>query len=275
MQTAFHIAALLCLFACLELPIATAFQNPQPARGDGIFTPTITPVAPIDKTRRPITIEISQPEPRFAQSTTAGNPTGDSYIIHFPASDAGGPCIYSGKARYLINSNGTLTFEILADCGQLRRGYNYMICNLNPSLRCREAPWWYFRDRTYVITNEGVSVNGSALYPWRDPSEAPQQLQKIAAEIQDMRDRFSNPNNPHVVHGRYISCRDFHPETKSYAIYEFSTTCLIKSLCNGMPNVDALRDGDPIDWNSPAGTYVKQQSKASDYSNWICWMRTQ
>lgn len=275
MQTAFRIAALLYLFACLDLPIATAFQNPQTARGDGIFTPTIAPVASIDKTNRPITIEISQPEPRFAQSTTSGNPTGDSYIIHFPTGDAGGPCIYSGKARYLINSGGTLTFEILADCGNLRRGYNYMICNLNPSLRCREAPWWLFRDRAYAITNEGVAVNGSTLYPWRDPSEAPRQLQKIAAGIQAMHDRFSNPNDPHVVHGRYISCRDFHPETTSYAVYEFSTSCLIKSLCNAMPNVDALRDGDPIDWNSPAGTYVKQQSRTSDFSNWVCWMRTQ
>jgi hypothetical protein len=274
-KSAIHIAALLCLFACLNPAIAAAFQNPQPARGDGIFTPTITPVAAIDKTGRPMTLEVQQPEPRLAQSMAAGNPTGDSYVIHFPTGDAGGPCIYSGKARYLINIGGTLTFQILADCGKLRRGYSYMICNLDPSLRCNEAPWWYFRDRTYVITNEGVAVNGSAVYPWRDASEARQQLQKIAAGIQVMRDRFRSPDDPHVLHGRVISCREFRPEAKSYGIHEFPTTCLIKSLCNAMPNVDSLRDGDPVDWNSPAGSYVKQQSKSSDFSNWVCWMRTQ
>jgi hypothetical protein len=57
----------------------------------------------------------------------AGNPTGDSYVIHFPTGDAGGPCIYSGTGRYLISSGGTLTFQILGDCGKLRRGYSYMI----------------------------------------------------------------------------------------------------------------------------------------------------
>jgi hypothetical protein len=55
-----------------------------------------------------------------------------------------------------------------------------MVCNLHPSLRCSEAPWWYFRDRTYVITNEGVAVNGSAAYPWQDASQAPQQLQQAS-----------------------------------------------------------------------------------------------
>jgi hypothetical protein len=86
-----------------------------------------------------MTVEARQPEPRFAQSTIAGNPTGDSYAIHFPTGDAGGPCIFSGTGRYLINSGGTLTFQILANCGKLRRGYNYMVCNLGPNLRCNEA----------------------------------------------------------------------------------------------------------------------------------------
>ncbi len=90
-----------------------------------------------------------------------------------------------------------------------------MICNLDPSLRCNEAPWWYFRDRTYAITSEGVRVNGSALYPWSDASEALEQLKKIADGIQAMRDRFNNPADPHVVHGRFVSCREFHPATKS------------------------------------------------------------
>jgi hypothetical protein len=150
-----------------------------------------------------------------------------------------------------------------------------MVCNLDPNLRCNETPWWYFRDRTYVITNQGVAVNGSAVYPWQDASQAPQQVQQTAEKIKAMYDRFRNPSDPHVMHGRFISCREFHPETKSYHIYEFSMSCLIKSLCNAMPNTDSLRAGDPIDRNSPAGNYVKEQSKASDFSNWVCWMQTQ
>lgn len=275
MKTALHIAALVSLLALGNASIATAAQDSHPAHGDGIFTPTITPVASIDNTGRPITVEVRQPEPHFAQSMTAGNPTGDSYVIHFSTGDAGGPCIYSGTGRYLINSGGTLTFQILADCGKLRRGYNYMVCNLDPSLRCNEAPWWYFRDRTYVITNAGVAVNGSTVYPWHDASEAPQQLRQTTDKIKAMYDRFRNPSDPHLMHGRFISCREFHPETKSYNIYEFPLSCLIKSLCNAMPNVDSLHDGDPIDWNSPAGSYVKQQGKVADLSNCLCWMQTQ
>jgi hypothetical protein len=275
LKAAPHIAALVSLLAFSIAGVPTGAQDPRPAYPDGIFTPTITPVASIDKTRRPMTVEVRQPEPRLAQSMIAENPTGDSYFIHFSTTEAGGPCSYSGTGRYLISTGGTLTFQILADCGKLRRGYSYMICNLDPNLRCNEAPWWYFRDRTYAVTSEGVAVNGSAVYPWSDVSEPPQELKKIADGIQAMHDRFNNPADPHVMHGRFISCRDFHPETKSYAIHEFSITCLIKSLCNAMPNVDPLRDGDPIDWNSPAGTYVKQQSKTSDFSNWVCWMRTQ
>ena len=275
MKSAFQIAALLWLVAFISAPIPMASQGSQPASGDGIFTPTITPAAFIDKTGRPMTVELRQPEPRLASSMIAGDPTGDSYIIKFPTGDAGGACIHSGRGRYLINDNGTLTFQVLADCGKLRRGYNYMVCKLNASLRCIEAPWWDFRDRTYVITNEGVAVNGSVAYPWHDASQAPQQLQKMAEKIKETNDRFKELTGAHVLHTRLISCRDFHPETKSYAIHEFATTCAIKSLCNGMPNVDSLLDGDPIDWNSPAGSYVKQESKNSDVSNWVCWMRTQ
>lgn len=274
LKTASHIAPLICL-VFLGIPIASAAQTSQPTRGDGIFTPAITPVASIDKTGRPMTVEVRQPEPRLAGSMIAGNPTGDSYVIHFPQKDAGGPCIYTGTARYLINSNGALALQILANCRQLRRGYSYMVCNLDATLRCREAPWWYFRGRTYAITNQGVVVDGSTVHPWQDASEAPQQLQKMAANIQAMNDRFKTLSGADVVHARFISCRVFHPETKSYEIREYSTTCLMKSPCNGMPNVDSLRNGDPIDWNSPAGNYVKGQSKTSDLSNWVCWMRTQ
>ena len=275
MKSAFHIAALLSLAAFAGGPFANASQTSQPSRPDGIFTPTIAIVSAIDKTGRPMTVESRQLEPRLMQTIVAGNPTGDSYVIHFPQADAGGPCIYSGNARYLIESNGTLTFQILADCGKLRRGYNYMVCRLDPSLRCNEVPWWYFRDRTYVITKEGIAINGSAIIAWQDPSEASQLLQKTAEKIKAMNERISQLTTSNVVHGRSISCREFHPETKSYHIWEFPTTCLIKNACAGMPNLDSARDGDPLDWNSSAGSFVKQQAKVSDVSNWLCWIRTQ
>jgi hypothetical protein len=270
-----YITALLCLTTVLSVAFAKAAQNPPPSRPDGIFTPTISIVTSIDKTGRPMTVESRQLEPRLTQSIAAGNPTGDRYIIHFSQGDAGGPCIYTGGARYLIEGNGTLTFQILADCGKLRRGYNYMICRLDPSLRCTEAPWWNFRDRTYIITKEGISVNGSAPVPWQDATEAPQLLQQMSQKIKALDDRVTQLTATNTVHGHAISCREYHPETKSYRIHDFSTTCLIKSACDGMPNLGSMRDGELVDLNSPAGTIVKQQSKASDFSNWLCWVRTQ
>jgi hypothetical protein len=275
LKRSFHIAALLSLATFLGVPRTTAAQNPPPSRPDGIFTPTISIVTSIDKTGRPMTVESRQLEPRLTPSIVAGNPTGDSYVIHFSQGDAGGPCIYSGNARYLIEGDGTLTFQILADCGKLRRGYNYMICRLDPSLRCTEAPWWNFRDRTYVITKQGVAVNNSAPVPWQDATAAPQLLQNMSEKIKALNDRVSQLTSSNTVHGRAIFCREFHPESKSYHIWEFSTTCLIKSACDGMPNLDSLRDGDLVDLNSSAGAFVKQQSKASDFSNWLCWVRTQ
>jgi hypothetical protein len=275
LKRSFHIAALLSLATFLGVPRTTAAQNPPPSRPDGIFTPTISIVTSIDKTGRPMTVESRQLEPRLTPSIVVGNPTGDSYVIHFSQGDAGGPCIYSGNARYLIEGDGTLTFQILADCGKLRRGYNYMICRLNPSLRCTEAPWWNFRDRTYVITKQGVAVNNSAPVPWQDATAAPQLLQNMSEKIKALNDRVSQLTSSNTVHGRAIFCREFHPESKSYHIWEFSTTCLIKSACDGMPNLDSLRDGDLVGLNSPAGAFVKQQSKASDFSNWLCWVRTQ
>ncbi len=175
----------------------------------------------------------------------------------------------------MIDSNGTLTFQILANCGKLRRGYSYMICRLDASLRCSEAPWWYFRGRRYVITNDGLAVNGSVPFPWKDAAEAPQQLQKTADQIKAMNARLREITDAHTMHTRSISCRKFHPENKSYQIYEYPLTCLVKSVCSGMPNVDSERDGDPIDWNSPAGKYIKEQGKVSDVANWACWLRTQ
>jgi hypothetical protein len=274
-KRAFHIASLLSLLAFSGARFTAAAQTAPPSHPDGIFTPTVSPVAPIDKTGRPMTIEVRQPEPRLAQSMLAGNPTGDSYVIHFPQGDAGGPCIYSGTARYLIEGGGELTLQVLADCGKLRRGYSYMICRLDANLRCTEAPWWYFRDRTFIITKEGVTVNGTTVVPWRDASEVPQLLQKMSEKIKALNERFSQLTSSNVMHGRSISCREYHPETKSYHVWEFPTTCVIKSVCDGMPNLDSLRDGEQLDLNSPAGTFVRKQSKATNFSNWICWIRTQ
>ncbi|HKN62234.1 MAG TPA: hypothetical protein VJW93_13715, partial [Candidatus Acidoferrales bacterium] len=269
MRNVFYLAAILCVAISIGSSLPAEPAQSQTSRGDGIFTPVISPVAAIDKTGRPFTIEVTQPEPSFATSMIAGKPTGDSYVIHFPTGDAGGACMYSGTGRYLIESTGNLTFQILADCGKLRRGYSYMICMLDATLRCTEAPWWYFKDRTYAITNQGVVINGSTVRPWRDAAEAPQELQAMAAKIKSMRERFASLKDSHVVHTRFISCRAYHPATKSYEIHEFATTCLVRSLCNGIPNVDTLRDGERIDWNSPVGSYVKQQGKTSDVSNWV------
>jgi hypothetical protein len=275
LKRTFHIAALLSLIAISGARFSVPAQSSPTGPPDGIFTPTISSVTAIDKTGHPTTVEVSKSEPRLAQSMLAGNPTGDSYVTQFPQGDAGGPCIFTGTARYLINGGGTLTFQVLADCGKLRRGYSYMICNLDTSLRCKEPPWWYFRDRTYVITTEGVTVSGSALIPWPDATEAPQLLQNMSEKIKALNERISQITAPNTVHGRSISCREFHPESRSYHIWEFPTTCLIKSACDGMPNLVSMHDGEPIDWNSSAGAFVKQQSKASDFSNWICWIRTQ
>jgi hypothetical protein len=272
LKTALHLLAILLTAAFIGFPSATASAQSRPAPGDGIFTPIISPVA-IDKTGRPFTVEAAQPEPSFAGVMVAGKPTGDSYVINFPTGNAGGPCVYTGTARYFIESTGTLTFQMLATCGNLRRGYSYMICRLDDSLRCSEAPWWNFRDRTFAVTDRGVVINGATAYPWKDATQAPQQLQTMASKIKSMRDRFRG--DPQTVHSRLISCRTFHPSTRSYDIHEFSTTCLIKSLCNGMPNVDSLRDGDPIDWNSSVGTYLKQGNKLPDIPDSVCWLRTQ
>jgi len=272
-RKAFCAGAILCAAVSLQLSSATASAQSRPPHGDGIFTPVIVPVATIDKTGRPITVEVTQPEPGFSASMVAGNPTGDTYVISFPTGSAGGPCTYTGAGRYLIESTGTLTFQVLAQCGKLRRAYSYMICMLDEDLRCSEAPWWYFKDRAYAIANKGIVINNSTVVPWKDAAEAPEELRAAATRIKAFRDRFRN--DPHILHSRLISCRNFHPAARSYEIHELPTTCLIKSLCNSIPPVDSLRDGDPIDWNSPVGSYVKQQNKISDTSTWTCWIRTQ
>jgi hypothetical protein len=265
-------AAILFAMPLLQLSSPTSSAQSQPRPGDGIFTPLLSPVASVDKTGRPFTIETTEPQAGFSNVMVAGKPTGDSYFIHFSTGAVGGPCIYTGESRYFIESTGTLTFQMLADCGKLKRGYSYMICRLNGDLRCSEAPWWYFKGETFAVTEQGVVIDGFTV-PWKDAPAAPLQLQTMAAKIQSTNDRFRN--DPRNVHSRLITCRNFHPATKSYDIHELPTTCFIKSLCNGIPTVDSLGDGEPINWDSPVGIYVKQQNKISDVSTWSCWVRTQ
>ena len=254
--------------------IAGGAQHALANSGDGIFTPTLTIIAN-DKTDRPFTADIVQPEPRFADLMKPGTATGSSYVIKFPTGDVGGDCIFTGKGRYFIESTGTLTFQIITQCGQLKRGYNFMVCKLNEALKCREAPWWYFRGRSYQVSAQGIAVNGQPPYGWLDSSQAEVKLQKMRAHLKVMHERFINPNDPHVVHARLISCRFYHPERHAYEIHETATTCLLQNFCSGMPNVAALPDGDPIDWNSPVGDFIKAHNKITDPDSWTCWLRTQ
>lgn len=173
----------------------------------------------------------------------------------------------------MIESTGMLNLEIIANCGNLMRGYSYHICMLNQNLRCGEAPWWNFRGETFSITNDGVAVNHGVVIRWKDPADAPRKLEKMAANIKRWHDQVANA--PNTIHMRMISCREFRPESKSFMLHELPLGCAIQSLCSGMPNTDSLQDGEVIDWNSPAGNFARQQLKISDASNWVCWMRTQ
>lgn len=272
-KSACVIAAIFCGAFFGQFLLRAPLAGGAPGQGDGIFTPVISPLASIDRTGRPITVEVTQPEPSFASQMADGRPTGDSYILNFSSGSAGGPCVYSGAGRYLIESTGNLTFQILANCGNLRRSYSYMICRLNESLRCSEAPWWYFKGRSYAVTAQGVVINSSTTIPWSDLSAAPGQLQAMVAKIKSVNDVVRTDSR--AAHSRVISCRNFHPETRSYDIHELPTSCLIESLCNGIPSASSLHDGDVIDWNSPLGNFVKQQNKITDTSTWTCWIRTQ
>ncbi len=177
MRSALHLAAMswVAMSAGIAWVAHAPSSQPKPRAGDGIFTPVIRPVTTIDKTGRPITVDASAPEPAFAGTMVAGTATGDSYIIHFPTGDVGGPCVYTGQARYVIGSSGDLSFQMVAKCGQLMRGYGYMICRLDETLHCAEAPWWNFRgahicgDRSWCSRGriEGVRVAGSVAHPAR------------------------------------------------------------------------------------------------------------
>ena len=113
------------------------------------------------------------------------------------------------------------------------------------------------------------------MHQWKDAADAPQQLQAMVAKIKSINDRFASLTSAHRVHSRVISCRTYHPDARSYDIHEIATTCAVTGLCNGIPNVESVRDGDPIDWNSPIGAYARRETKLSDVSNSICWIRTQ
>jgi hypothetical protein len=78
LKNAFQIAALLWLVAFIDASIAMASQDSQPTRGDRIFKPTIAPVASIDKTGRPMTVKVTQPEPSFSHLRVTGKATGDN-----------------------------------------------------------------------------------------------------------------------------------------------------------------------------------------------------
>jgi hypothetical protein len=251
----------------------TPSPQPKPRAGDGIFTPIIRPVTTIDKTGRPITVDASAPEPAFASTSVAGTATGDSYVIHFPTGDVGGPCVYTGQARYVIESTGDLSFQMVAKCGQLMRGYGYMICRLDETLHCAEAPWWNFRARTYAVTDRGVVVDGAKTYAWQDPAHIQRELQTTTTRILKLRS-LAQPA-PQATQRRYIMCRAYRPAAHSYEIHEFATNCVASVACSNMPDVTAIRDGDRLDLDSPAGRYVRRQSGGTDMSNWVCWLRTQ
>jgi hypothetical protein len=188
-------------------------------------------------------------------------PTGDSFTIRFPAGDLGGACFYGDSVRYMIDFGGELTYQMLADCGMLRRAYSYHICRLNESLRCSEAPWWFFKDSKFSITNEGLVVDGSPVYRWKD-REASQQLQSVVSKIKLQRAQVVSHSGSQGA--RVISCRSYRPSASAYDVHEFG----------GVAGIASLRDGDPIDWNSPVGNYLKQQNSI-DVSNWACWVRAQ
>jgi hypothetical protein len=263
------VTAVLCFALLIEFSPTITYAQSFPTPGDGTFKPRITQVAPIDKRGYPITAEVSQPEPQFSSLMVPGMPTGDTFTIKFPTGDFGGPCINTGKARYLVDSTGTLIFEILADCGNLRRGYDYPICRLAETLHCAEAPSWYFTGRTYTIKTDGLLVNGTALHAWKDPAEAPQLLQAMTTRIKTSKERFGIQG---ATRAKRISCRSFDSVKRLTTLHVIETTCLVKSVCSGMPNLEDMGEGDLIDMNSTAGSFVKRQTNDPGVSKWICWV---
>lgn len=234
------------------------FAQLRPTPGDGIIHPFVRQIVPNDDYVAFFTVYETQAEPQFAALMVPGTPIDERIHWRPPAGDVGGPCINTGKARYLINEYDVLLFEILADCGNLARGYGYVICHLNGERRCAEAPDWYFTGRVYQLTNEGLQVDRVALHAWQDPIETQRRLQAMAARITAYYDRASKR---HAPRGRSISCHILDPPSGNTAFMD-------------APNLDGIRDGDEIDMNSSVGNWIKQKSKDPDASEWACWAET-
>jgi len=242
--------------------------HPGAHQGDEIFTPHNVPVAKTDRSDRLWTVEIDLPEPRFAGTVASGAPTGSRYELHFPNRVAGGECKFTGKGRYVV-SNAQLDFQVMSECADLHNAYQFHVCRLGADLRCKEAPWWYFRGRQYLVTEDGVTVEGTK-YSWVDQDKAPGKLRQQLL-------RAVGP--PHAsgqsIRGRSIHCRAYHPQSRSYDLHNFATQCLIQSLCSAMPDVSGLRDGEEINLQSSVGDFIRKQAKTGDTADWSCWMITQ
>ena len=239
--------------------------------GDGIFIPRTAQIARADKTGRPFTGLGPMQEPAFSQIAVPNKATGDRFVIKFPQGEHGGSCLFDGTARYFVDAGGELLYQLHARCGDLERGYEFMVCALDEGLRCSEAPWWNFRGRTYTVTAQGVIVNAT-LYAWDDSAQAAGKLQTIASRLQANRERRAQAAN--VLHRRVISCRAYHPQEKRYSVSEIVTGCLVGS-CSGGPDLGSLRDGEVIRFTSSLGEYIQQKDRIASPSDWDCWLRTQ
>jgi hypothetical protein len=249
-----------------ELIFRLLYAQSRPTPGDGIVHPFVAHIVPDDDYVAFVTVEETQLEPQFAALMVPGTPVNDSFAKHTATDDAGRACMNTGKARYLINTNNVMLFEILADCGNLARGYRFVICSLAGDLRCLEPPDWYFAGRSYLLTSEGVKVD-HALHAWQDPIETPKRLQAVAARITAYNDRSSKR---HPSRGRWTHCHTLDPPnlTRSFPCPDRDNS----AMCKDFPNVDGIRAGDVIDMNSPVGNWIKQQSKDPDASEWVCWI---
>jgi hypothetical protein len=245
------------------------FAPPVPVPGDGVFHAFVEPIVPGDDNVALVTVEETRAEPQFAPLMVPGTPIDDRLDGHAPTREDGGPCINTGRARYILNKQDHLLFEILADCGGVMRGYGYVICRINGDLRCAEAADWYFTGRTYQLTGAGLKV-GTALHSWKDPTETPARLQAMAARIDESTNRSLQR---HASRGRWINCYTLDPPNSKNTF-----ACSLQQnleMCRDYPNLDDIRDGDTIDMNSPAGRWVTKHSRDSDSPKWACWVETQ
>ncbi len=249
-----------------EATFKAIFAESRPTPGDGTIHPFVRQVVANDDYVDFVTVELTRAEPQFAAMMRAGT-TGDAFIQNSPTGDAGGACINTGKAQYLINKHHVLLFEVLVDCSHVARGYGYVICRLGGDLRCSEAPDWYFTTRTYELTNEGLKVDGAAPYVWRDPIEAQKRLRAMAARISNDKERTSRRGG--AFPSRWIRCRVLDPPNNIVAFL-----CPATGVCTDSRELDATRDGDLLNMHSSVGHWIQQQSEDSDASEWACWSET-